>query len=166
MATTLATGHVALTPRIGSLLLAIACVAVLLTVLGFQYLAGAAPCQMCIWQRYPYGVLIALGLAGWFWQPRLMLGLAVPVLLVGAGLGGYHYGVEEGWFALPEGCAAGGDATNVEELRKMLSEAPPACDQVQFTVFGWSLAAWNILASLVLALLAGYAATRRQGAQG
>jgi disulfide bond formation protein DsbB len=116
---------------------------------------------LCIWQRYPYGVLIALGAIGLFWQPRAMLVLGALVLLVGAGLAGYHYGIEEGWFALPAGCAAGGDATSVEELRRMLREAPPACDQVQFNVFGWSLAAWNFLASLGLATFAGYAASRR-----
>ncbi len=53
-------------------------------------------------------MLIVLGVVGLFWRPRLMLGLGAVVLLVGAGLGGYHYGVEQGWFALPEGCAAGG----------------------------------------------------------
>jgi disulfide bond formation protein DsbB len=147
--------------RTASLLLAIASIAILLSVFGFQYLGGAAPCQLCIWQRYPYAVLIVLGLVGYFWQPRLMLGLSFLVLLVGAGLAGYHFGVEEGWFALPTGCAAGGDATSVEELRRMLSEAPPACDQVRFTVLGWSLAAWNFLASLALALFAGAAAIRR-----
>ena len=56
---------------------------------------------------------------------------------------------------------AGERATSVEELRHMLSEAPPACDQVRFTVLGWSLAAWNLVASLGLAALAGYAAARR-----
>lgn len=139
------------TPRTSCLLLAIASVAVLASVFAFQYLGGAAPCQMCIWQRYPYALLIVLGLLGWFWQPRLILGLGTLVLLVGAGIASYHYGVEQGWFALPDGCAAGGDATSVEELRRMLSEAPPACDQVQFNVFGWSLAAWNVLTSVVLA---------------
>jgi len=147
--------------RTASLLLAIASIAILLSVFGFQYLGGAAPCQLCIWQRYPYAVLIVLGAVGYFWQPRLMLGLSFLVLLVGAGLAGYHFGVEEGWFALPTGCAAGGDAPSVEELRRMLSEAPPACDQVQFMVLGWSLAAWNFLASLALALFAGAAAIRR-----
>jgi disulfide bond formation protein DsbB len=147
--------------RTSSLLLAIASIAILLSVFGFQYLGGAAPCQLCIWQRYPYAVLIALGVVGYFWRPRLMLGLSFLVLLVGAGLAGYHFGVEEGWFALPEGCAAGGNAASVEELRRMLSEAPPACDQVRFTVLGWSLAAWNFLASLALALFAGAAAIRR-----
>ncbi|MGH6917804.1 MAG: disulfide bond formation protein B [Geminicoccaceae bacterium] len=150
----------ALTPRTASLLLAIAAAAILAAVFAFQYLAGAAPCPLCIWQRYPYGVLIVLGVIGFCWQPRPMLVLCALVLLVGAGLAGYHYGVEQGWFALPAGCAAGGDATSIEELRRMLREAPPACDQVQFDVFGWSLAAWNFLASLGLAAFAGAAATR------
>lgn len=150
-----------LTPRIASLLLAIAAAAILAAVFAFQYLGGAAPCPLCIWQRYPYGVLIALGVIGFFWQPRPMLALCALVLLVGAGLAGYHYGVEEGWFALPAGCAAAGQATSIEELRQMLREAPPACDQVEFTVLGWSLAAWNLLASLGLAAFAAYAASRR-----
>jgi disulfide bond formation protein DsbB len=141
-------------------LLAIASVAILASVFAFQYLGGAAPCQMCIWQRYPYALLIAFGLLGWFWQPRLILAIATLVLLVGGGIASYHYGVEQGWFALPAGCAAGGDATSVEELRRMLSEAPPACDQVQFNLFGWSLAAWNILISVVLAALTAIAAIK------
>jgi disulfide bond formation protein DsbB len=148
------------TPRTSCLLLAIASVAILASVFAFQYLGGAAPCQMCIWQRYPYALLILLGVLGWFWQPRLILGLGTLVLLVGAGIASYHYGVEQGWFALPAGCAAGGDATSVEELRRMLSEARPACDQVQFNLFGWSLAAWNILTSVVLAALTAIAAIK------
>lgn len=151
----------ALTPRTASLLLAIAAALILAAVFAFQYLGGAAPCPLCIWQRYPYGILIGLGVIGWFWQPRAMLVLGVVVLVVGAGLAGYHYGIEEGWFALPAGCVAGGEATSIEELRQMLREAPPACDQVRFTVFGLSLAAWNFLASLGLAACAGYAAARR-----
>ena len=151
----------ALTPRIASLLLALAAVAILAAVFAFQYLGGAAPCPLCIWQRWPYGVLIALGVLGFFWQPRPLLVLCALVLLIGAGLAGYHYGIEQGWFALPAGCAAGGEATSVEELRQMLREAPPACDQVQLTVFGLSLAAWNFLASLGLAAFAAYGARRR-----
>jgi disulfide bond formation protein DsbB len=151
----------ALTPRTASLLLALASVAILAAVFAFQYLGGAAPCPLCIWQRYPYAVLIGLGVIGYFWQPRAMLALAALVLLVGAGLAGYHYGIEQGWFALPAGCAAGAEASSVEELRRLLRDAPPACDQVRFTVLGLSLAAWNVLASLGLAAFAAAAAIRR-----
>jgi disulfide bond formation protein DsbB len=154
-------GAPALAPRTASLLLALSAALILAAVFAFQYLGGAAPCPLCIWQRYPYGVLIALGVLGFFWQPRPVLVLGALVLLVGAGLAGYHYGIEAGWFALPASCAAGGDAGSIEELRQMLRDAPPACDQVRFTVFGLSLAAWNFLASLGLAAFAGYAAVRR-----
>jgi disulfide bond formation protein DsbB len=150
----------ALTPRTASLLLAVAAVAILLAVFAFQYLGGAAPCPLCIWQRYPYGVLIALGVIGFFWRPPPMLGLGALVLLIGAGLAFYHYGIEQGWFALPATCAATGSADSIEQLRQMLRAAPPACDQVRFTVLGLSLAAWNLLASLGLAAFAAFAARR------
>ncbi|MEM7026459.1 MAG: disulfide bond formation protein B, partial [Pseudomonadota bacterium] len=64
-----------LNPRTSCLLLVLASIAILAAVFGFQFLGGAAPCQMCIWQRYPYAALIVIGLLGAFWQPRLMLGL-------------------------------------------------------------------------------------------
>src|SRR3546814_5018381 len=30
---------------------------------GFQYFAGLPPCEMCLWQRYPHFVAVALALA-------------------------------------------------------------------------------------------------------
>jgi disulfide bond formation protein DsbB len=143
-----------LEPTRASLLLALASAAVLLAALALQYLGGLPPCPLCIWQRWPYVALIALGLIGWRWRPRAMLGVAALVLLGGAGIAAYHVGVEQGWWALPAGCVAGGTAQSVEELKRMLAEAPPACDQVGFTFLGLTLAGWNLLASLSLALYA------------
>ena len=140
------------------LLLALASAAILLGALALQYLGGLPPCPLCIWQRWPYVALIALGLVGWRWHPRAMLGVATMVLLGGAGLAVYHIGIEQGWWALPAGCAAGGDAQSVEDLKRLLAEAPPACDQVSFTFLGLSLAGWNIVASLALAAYAAAAA--------
>jgi len=147
-----------LEPARACLLLAFASAAILLGALALQYLGGLPPCRMCIWQRWPYVALIGLGLVGWRGYPRAALGIAAPVLLVGAGLGVYHVGVEQGWWALPAGCVAGGNAESVEDLRRMLAEAPPACDQVSFTLLGLSLAGWNVVASLLLAAFAGAAA--------
>ena len=102
--------------------------------------------------------LIALGLLGWRWRPRALLGMAALVLLGGAGLAAYHVGIEHGWWALPAGCLAGGAADSVEELKRLLAEAPPACDQVGFTFIGLTLAGWNLVASLLLAAYATAAA--------
>lgn len=140
-----------LEPSRVSLLLALASAVILLAALALQYLGGLAPCPLCIWQRWPYVAVIAVGLLGWRWRPRAMLGVATLVLLGGAGIAAYHVGVEQGWWALPAGCLAGSTAESVEELKRLLAEAPPACDQVGFTFLGLTLAGWNLVASLLLA---------------
>jgi disulfide bond formation protein DsbB len=156
-----------LEPSRVSLLLALASAMILLAALALQYLGGLPPCPLCIWQRWPYVALIALGLLGWRWRPRAMLGVATVVLLGGAGIAAYHVGIEQGWWALPAGCVAGGTAQSVEELKRMLAQAPPACDQVGFTFLGLSLAGWNLVSSLLMAAAATAAAIglRRQGAR-
>ncbi|MEZ5930654.1 MAG: disulfide bond formation protein B [Alphaproteobacteria bacterium] len=139
-------------PKNASLLLVLAALAVLATVFALQYLAGLEPCKMCIWQRWPFAILAVLGLIGAFAWPRAMLALGLLTLLVSIGLGGYHVAVEQGWLALPAGCAAGADASSVEELKALLKAAPPTCDQVGFSVLGLSLAGWNVVSSTILAL--------------
>jgi disulfide bond formation protein DsbB len=153
-----------LTPASACLVLALASAALLLGALGLQYLGGLPPCRLCIWQRWPYALLIVLGVVGWRVFPRAALGLAALVLLIGAGLAVYHVGVEQGWWALPAGCIAGQGAESIEDLKRLLAEAPPACDQVGFTLLGLSLAGWNLVASLLLALFAGAAALGRRPA--
>jgi disulfide bond formation protein DsbB len=148
----------ALAPASACLLLALASAAILLGALGLQYLGGLPPCQLCIWQRWPYVAVIVLGIVGWRRYPRAALGLATLMLLLGAGLAAWHVGVEQGWWALPAGCVAGQGAGSIEDLRRMLAEAPPACDQVGFTLLGLSLAGWNLAASLALAAFAVAAA--------
>jgi disulfide bond formation protein DsbB len=155
-----------LDPARACLLLAFVSAAILLAALALQYLRGLPPCPLCIWQRWPYVALIALGLIGWRWRPRATLGLATLVLLGGAALAAYHVGIEQGWWALPAGCVAGQSAETVEDLRRLLAEAPPACDQVSFAFLGLTLAGWNLVASLLLGAFTLSAALgpRRRGA--
>jgi disulfide bond formation protein DsbB len=140
-----------LEPARACLLLALASGAILLAALALQYLAGLPPCRLCIWQRWPYVALVGVGLLGWRWRPRALLGFAAVALLGGAALAAYHVGIEQGWWALPGGCVAGGGADSVEELKRLLAEAAPACDQVSFTFLGLTLAGWNLVASLTFA---------------
>jgi len=147
-----------LVPRTAALLLALASIAILLAVLALQYLGSLPPCPLCVWQRWPYVGVAVLGLIAWRWQPRPLLGVIALLLLTTAGIGAYHVGVEQGWWALPAGCAAGADAQSIEDLKRLLAEAPPACDQIAFTFLGLSLAGWNVLAGVVLAAYAAAAA--------
>ena len=133
-------------------LLGLASAAALASAYALQYLAGFEPCQLCYWQRYPYMAVIAVAavsVASRF--VRLGLLLALVLFLIGIGLSLYHVGVEQGIFALPAGCAAGGTATTVEELRAQLMTAAPACDQVSVRFIGLSLSAWNGIATALLA---------------
>lgn len=137
--------------------------ALLLAALGSQYLGGLAPCEMCLWQRWPHGAAVAAGAAA--------LALPGPVLpLLGAaaaaatgGIGVYHTGVERGWWPGPAGCSAG-DISNLstEDLMDRIMTAPLVrCDEVAWEFLSLSMASWNALLSFALAGLWIAAATRR-----
>lgn len=120
-----------------------------------QHVFGVAPCNLCIWERWPYVVAVVAALGGvMLGRPRAGLALAGLALLGNAGLAAYHVGVEQGWLALPEGCAAAGQASSLGDLRAQLQTAPARCDQVAAAWLGVSLAAWNGLYALGLAALA------------
>ena len=63
-----------------------------------QYVGGLNPCPMCIWQRWPHAIAIALALAALIAGRRA--GLLYPVialiLLVGTGIGASRSGPPSG----------------------------------------------------------------------
>ncbi|MBF0354492.1 MAG: disulfide bond formation protein B [Alphaproteobacteria bacterium] len=144
------------------------CVGALAGALFSQYVLGFAPCILCLWQRVPYVLALALGayaLGPWnsMASRRLALALAGLVFLVGAGIALYHSGVEARWWTGTDGCTANlSEATSVEELRSRLMAAPIVrCDEVPFRILGLSMAGWNALLSPLFALLAFYGAKRQ-----
>ena len=148
-------------------LLGLAAAAALLGALAMQHLGGLEPCQLCVYERYPYLVVLVAALLGaWLDRPRLALGVTALALAANVGLAVYHVGVEQGWFALPESCAAVSGAATVEELKAQLLAAPPRCDQVPLTGLGLSLAAWNGVYAAALLALAVLALLRRTPASG
>jgi disulfide bond formation protein DsbB len=138
----------AIAPLLGSL-------ALLLGALGFQYLGGLAPCPLCIWQRWPHGVAIALGLLILAWPKRPLALLAGFVVLVGAGIGLYHAGIEQGWWPGPTTCTAPtpGALPPGELLDQILATPTVLCDEIAWSWLGISMAGWNALLSLGIALL-------------
>jgi len=126
----------------------------ILFALVLQFGFGLAPCNLCLWERWPYLVALAAAVGALIVDaPRAGLGAMALILLGGTLLAGYHVGVEQGLFALPEGCASAGRAQSLDELRQMLIDAPPRCDQVNAQFLGISLAAWNLVLSATLTLL-------------
>lgn len=148
------------------LVLVVASAAALAAALALQFFGGLPPCTFCVYQRYPYIAVIAAGALGiWLRRPRLTLALVALALAVNVAIAAYHIGIEEGWFALPEGCAADWRATTVEELRQQLENAPARCDQVAFKFASLSLAAWNAIYAAALLAFAAWALTTGSAAE-
>ncbi len=131
--------------------------AILAAALASQYLGGLAPCDLCIYQRWPYAAAIALSLAVLAFPVRpavrlAAVGLCGLAFAVGGGIAFYHLGVEQGWFAGPAGCSAAAiDAQSLEALRRQLEATPLVrCDEVQWSLMGISLAGFNLIASAAL----------------
>jgi disulfide bond formation protein DsbB len=129
-----------------------------------QYWGGLRPCELCLYERWPYYAVAVLALvailAGQRYLSRAALALAALLFAAGAVLAFYHAGVEWHWFAGPTACTGLAlDTGSVAALRAQLLATPPVrCDEVQWSLFGISLAGWNFVASVLLAVISYFAA--------
>jgi disulfide bond formation protein DsbB len=145
-------------PRDTALVVLLASAALLGGALAFQYLGGYAPCVLCHWQRYAHAAAIILAAAA-LALPRgrtLLLVAAALAELSGAGIALFHVGVEQHWWQGTAACgSAVGGASSIEELRaRLLAQPVVRCDEVAWSLFGVSMAGYNLLASLSLGVLA------------
>jgi len=146
-----------------------ASVAVLGTALLSQYWGGLAPCELCLLQRWPWVAAIVISSAAMIVADRTALpwvALALAgVFAVGSALAFYHVGVERHWFAGPTACTGTATAADTIEALKahILGQMPVRCDEPGWSLWGISLAGWNLLASLVMggSCLAIYSGLRR-----
>jgi disulfide bond formation protein DsbB len=136
----------------------------------FQLVLDIRPCPLCLEQRYAYYLAVPLGaLVAWAaarHAPRAMIvaGLALLALaaLGNAWLGGYHAGVEWGFWQGPTECSgpvldlgkAGSLFDNLDKVKVI------RCDEVQWRFLGLSLAGYNVLISLLMAALAAWGIVR------
>ena len=123
------------------------------------------PCELCLYERWPYYAVLALGAvalaAGRRDVSAVALALASLAFIAGTALAFYHVGVEHHWFAGPSACTGNGVANSLEEFkRRLLGQQPVSCDQPQWALFGVTLAGLNLAASLALALFSLWALRR------
>ncbi|MGH6931731.1 MAG: disulfide bond formation protein B [Dongiaceae bacterium] len=158
-------------PRQALALIVVAAVASLAIALASQYWGGLRPCVLCLYQRYPYGVVILIGLLGlavadkpgW---PRILLVLAGLVFLLDAGIAFFHVGVEQKWWQGTAACGSNFDLNlSAEELKDLLMNQPMArCDEVPWSLFGISMAGYNFIYAVLWGFYALMAAARVDGA--
>ena len=145
--------------------------ALLLGALAFEHIGGLAPCHLCLQQRTPHYLAVVIGLVALvalYLQrgaiARLLAAAGALAALATAGLGAYHSGVERGWWPGPDTCSGGSDigAMSSGDLLNQILAAPVIrCTDVQWELLGLSMASWNMLASLGLAVIWGLALRRK-----
>ena len=84
----------------------------------------------------------------------VLTAMAGIVLLIGAGLASYHVGVEQHWWASVASCSDASDqALSIKQFQALLQQEPEkACDEVDWTMFGISMATYNLAFCSVLGL--------------
>ena len=124
----------------------------LLSALYIEFFLGYAPCKLCIYQRIPYLIAIFLTFMGMSYFKNLIWLYALLIVFFSSFLlSGYHFGIEQGIFSEFSGCT--GNSLNTidkNELLKLLSSEVNSCKNVEFKIFGLSLAAINLLLSFLI----------------
>ncbi len=128
---------------------------------GFETFGRLPPCELCLHQREGYWIALAVALVGvaasrvWRSAPRafaLLLGL---IFLGEAALAAYHAGVEWRWWPGPASCTGGHGVVKPSDMLALLKGVRIAvvqCDQAAWRFLGLSMAGWNAVVALALAL--------------
>jgi disulfide bond formation protein DsbB len=159
------------TAATAALVIFVVSLATLLGVWFFQFVLKLPPCPLCLEQRIPYYVVIPLslvvGIAALWRAPRSLVAAGFTVLfvamLVSAALGAYHAGVEWRFWQGPTDCS--GPMTDFTTKGPLLDQLQSIrvvrCDEAAWRFLGISLAGYNVLVSLALAVVAAFGFTTR-----
>ena len=152
--------------RLAGLVVALAAMAALGVAYYVQDFDALYPCPLCLLERWPYRIVILLGLLAALTgglPARLILGLAVLALMGDAAIAFVHVGVEFHWWQSP-----------LPECNGILTPGAPLpmtpakpCDDPTFLIphLPVSMAAMNFLyAALFALLLLGYVARSKKTA--
>lgn len=148
---------VLLAPRNGLIICALMSAGLLVGAFLFEYVGGLAPCKMCIWQRWAHVAVIAAAGIGLIALPlRIALVITMGAALTSVGIAGYHAGVEWALWPGPSGCSSAmGSGMSASDLVDSLLATPVVrCDDVPWSLFGLSMAGWNMLLSLDISAVA------------
>ncbi len=120
-----------------------------------EYVLGIKPCILCLYQRVPYLISIFICFLGYYNNKNLiLLYLLLLTFLISIILSGYHLGIENNVFKEFSGCSNENiNLIDKEELLNSLNLSQPNCKDVSFKLFGFSLAAINLMVSVFISVL-------------
>lgn len=127
---------------------------VILSALFIEFFLKVKPCILCIYQRYPYYIITFLSLI-YFLKKDLKIILILLIILTSLAsiiLSTYHVGIETGLIEETTSCKTSLNNSLSKDtiLKQLESNLASSCKEVNFKLFGFSLASINIILSLIL----------------
>ena len=124
----------------------------ILAALYIEHILLIPACKLCLYQRIPYILAIILCFFGYFFsKSKIWLYLLIITFSGSIIISGYHLGIENGVFEEFSGCTNENVNTiNKSELLENLNNLLPNCKNVNFRIFGFSLATINFIISIAL----------------
>jgi len=117
-----------------------------------EYILQYKPCKLCLYQRVPYIIAIFISFVGYnYFKNNKILILIVIIFSISALISGYHFGIENNIFEEFSGCTTKSlEITDKSELLKSLNNNISNCKDVNYKLFGISLAGINLFLSLLI----------------
>jgi len=129
----------------------------IISALIIQYRLDHEPCKLCLYERIPYFLSILLIIKILFIKKyeKITLLILFLVFMSSTALAFYHFGIEQGFFSESLACTSGdlSKTLSKEELLEQLKQNTISCKDVSLRILGLSLAAVNVIFSLVLSVL-------------
>ena len=114
---------------------------IILSALFIEFFLKIKPCILCIYQRYTYYIIILFSIIYFLKKDLVSIILSV-----------YHVGIETGFIEETMSCKtlSNNNLSKDAILKQFESNLASSCKEVNFKLFGFSLASINIILSLIL----------------
>jgi disulfide bond formation protein DsbB len=129
----------------------------LITAYFIQYILGHKPCNLCLIERLPYISSIILALLSLILKKfeKIIFILLALIFISATIISFYHFGIEQGFFQESLVCNSDNEISNLnkEDLLKELQKKAINCKDVDFRLFGLTLATINTIISFILSVI-------------
>ena len=122
-----------------------------------EFILGHQPCNLCLLERIPYilAVLIIIIFSIFNNLKKICFFILGVIFFIATLLAIYHVGIEQGILSESAICdsKSGLGILDKEQLLNELKNSSMSCKNVNFTIFGLSLATINTFVSLAFSLI-------------
>jgi disulfide bond formation protein DsbB len=131
---------------------------VLLSAYFIEHVLGYEACNLCLIGRIPYFLIITFSLIFFFFKKlkKIILIFIFISFVSSVLISFYHFGIEHGFFDESLVCEIkwfGQNTSASELLQELKNSTSKSCKNVNFKIFGLSLATINLFISLILSII-------------